>query len=124
MLHVTQSLTTGHALSLARYTEDSLKEKALFWPKPVQLLVSHVFRKSRSCALVEKIPILIDAGSCEKQWTENEIAKDCHGWLGCSPIWTSIFDDFFQHLWLYIGNNTANVVFQKVKRLWLIRIDQ
>ncbi|GFW49701.1 hypothetical protein TNCV_358041 [Trichonephila clavipes] len=35
-----------------------------------------------------------------------------------------IFDDFFQHLWPYIGNNTANVVFQKVKRLWLIRIDQ
>ncbi|GFU24033.1 hypothetical protein TNCV_3332431 [Trichonephila clavipes] len=35
-----------------------------------------------------------------------------------------IFDDFFQHLWPYIGNNTANVIFQMVKRLWLIRIDQ
>ncbi|GFS56745.1 hypothetical protein TNCV_2221801 [Trichonephila clavipes] len=35
-----------------------------------------------------------------------------------------IFDDFFQHLWPYLGNNTANVVFQMVKRLWLIRIDQ
>ncbi|GFV59949.1 hypothetical protein TNCV_922271 [Trichonephila clavipes] len=35
-----------------------------------------------------------------------------------------IFDDFFQHLWPYIGNNTANVVFQMVKRLLLIRIDQ
>ncbi|GFW50416.1 hypothetical protein TNCV_2887211 [Trichonephila clavipes] len=35
-----------------------------------------------------------------------------------------IFDDFFQHLWPYIGNNTANVVFQMVKRLWLIGIDQ
>ncbi|GFS88062.1 hypothetical protein TNCV_3930161 [Trichonephila clavipes] len=35
-----------------------------------------------------------------------------------------IFDDFFQHLWPYIGNNTANVVFQMVKRLWLIRIHQ
>ncbi|GFV92597.1 hypothetical protein TNCV_1374481 [Trichonephila clavipes] len=34
-----------------------------------------------------------------------------------------IFDDFFQHLWPYIGNNTANVVFQMVKRLWLIRIE-
>ncbi|GFS61199.1 hypothetical protein TNCV_3104621 [Trichonephila clavipes] len=32
--------------------------------------------------------------------------------------------DFFRHLWPYIGNNTANVVFQMVKRLWLIRIDQ
>ncbi|PRD32084.1 UNVERIFIED_CONTAM: Nhlrc2 [Trichonephila clavipes] len=27
-----------------------------------------------------------------------------------------IFNDFFQHLWPYIGNNTANVVFQMVKR--------
>ncbi|GFW90936.1 hypothetical protein TNCV_1758101 [Trichonephila clavipes] len=36
----------------------------------------------------------------------------------------TIFDDFFQHLWPYVGNNTANVVFQMVKRLWLIRIDQ
>ncbi|GFV17957.1 transposable element Tc3 transposase [Trichonephila clavipes] len=35
-----------------------------------------------------------------------------------------IFDDFFQHLWPYIGNNTANVVLQMVKRLWLIRKDQ
>ncbi|GFT35448.1 adhesion G protein-coupled receptor B2 [Trichonephila clavipes] len=35
-----------------------------------------------------------------------------------------IFDDFFQHLWPYIGNNTANVVFQMVKRLRLISIDQ
>ncbi|GFX79514.1 hypothetical protein TNCV_825031 [Trichonephila clavipes] len=35
-----------------------------------------------------------------------------------------IFDDCFQHLWPYIGNNTANGVFQMVKRLWLIRIDQ
>ncbi|GFX07810.1 membrane-bound alkaline phosphatase [Trichonephila clavipes] len=35
-----------------------------------------------------------------------------------------IFDEFFQHLWPYIINNTANVVFQLVKRLWLIRIDQ
>ncbi|GFU85898.1 hypothetical protein TNCV_2037291 [Trichonephila clavipes] len=35
-----------------------------------------------------------------------------------------IFDDFFQHLWPYIGDNTANVVFQMVQRLWLIRIDQ
>ncbi|GFY10357.1 protein CDV3-like protein [Trichonephila clavipes] len=34
-----------------------------------------------------------------------------------------IFDDFFQHLWPYIGNNTANVVFQMVEHLWLMRID-
>ncbi|GFX50820.1 degenerin mec-10 [Trichonephila clavipes] len=57
--------------------------------------------------------------------------------LGCElGLWTAtagsdvvqsgrpIFDYFSQHLWTYIGNNTANVVFQMVKRLWLIRIDQ
>ncbi|GFU79228.1 hypothetical protein TNCV_2137511 [Trichonephila clavipes] len=47
--------------------------------------------------------------------------------MACSDVVQSgrpIFDDFFQHLWPYIGNNTANVVFQMVKRLWLIRIDQ
>ncbi|GFV44040.1 uncharacterized protein TNCV_3571611 [Trichonephila clavipes] len=35
-----------------------------------------------------------------------------------------IFDDFFQHLWQYIGYNTANVVFQMIKRLCPICIDQ
>ncbi|GFU61030.1 hypothetical protein TNCV_4436601 [Trichonephila clavipes] len=35
-----------------------------------------------------------------------------------------IFDEFLKHLSSYIGNNSANVVFQMVKRLWLIRIDQ
>ncbi|GFY26171.1 hypothetical protein TNCV_354871 [Trichonephila clavipes] len=35
-----------------------------------------------------------------------------------------IFDGFLPHLWPYISNNTVNVVFQMVKRLWLIRIDQ
>ncbi|GFW69135.1 hypothetical protein TNCV_1818891 [Trichonephila clavipes] len=35
-----------------------------------------------------------------------------------------IFDNFFQHLWPYMGNNTVNVVFQMVKRSWLNRIDQ
>ncbi|GFS62572.1 hypothetical protein TNCV_1263251 [Trichonephila clavipes] len=56
--------------------------------------------------------------------------------LGTCLIWTAtagsdvvqsgrpIFDGFFQHLWPYIGNNTENVIFQMVKRLWLIRIDQ
>ncbi|GFW34399.1 hypothetical protein TNCV_221251 [Trichonephila clavipes] len=60
----------------------------------------------------------------------------CHHGLRNMLIWTAtagsnvvqsgrpIFDDFDQHLRPYIGNNTANVVFQMVKRLWLIRIDQ
>ncbi|GFV02172.1 uncharacterized protein TNCV_1573841 [Trichonephila clavipes] len=53
------------------------------------------------------------------------IILDYHRWLGCNvQSGRPIFDDFFQHLWPYIGNNTANVVFQMVKRLWFIRIDQ
>ncbi|GFW26662.1 uncharacterized protein TNCV_2850521 [Trichonephila clavipes] len=64
--------------------------------------------------------------------------KNDEGQIGLHPSqpWTAkagsdvvqsgrpIFDEFFQHLWPYFGNNTANVVFQMVKRLWLIRIDQ
>ncbi|GFT95967.1 hypothetical protein TNCV_312771 [Trichonephila clavipes] len=57
----------------------------------------------------------------EKQLTESTTAT-----AGSDVVQSGrpIFDDFFQHLWPYIGNNTANVVFQMVKRLWLIRIDQ
>ncbi|GBP15145.1 hypothetical protein EVAR_73436_1 [Eumeta japonica] len=32
------------------------------------------------------------------------------------------FSMTFQYLWPYIGNNTANVVFQMLERLWLIRM--
>ncbi|GFU65784.1 hypothetical protein TNCV_5059181 [Trichonephila clavipes] len=47
-------------------------------------------------------------------------------WTGSDVVQSErpIFDDFFQHLWPNIDNNTADVVFQMVKRLWLIRIDQ
>ncbi|GFU49378.1 uncharacterized protein TNCV_2161801 [Trichonephila clavipes] len=38
---------------------------------------------------------------------------------GCSQSGRPIFDDSFQHLWPYIGNNTANVVFQMVKHFGL-----
>ncbi|GFV26666.1 fibronectin type-III domain-containing protein [Trichonephila clavipes] len=34
-----------------------------------------------------------------------------------------IFDDFFQHLWPYIGNNTANVVLQMVEQPAEISVD-
>ncbi|GFV71469.1 hypothetical protein TNCV_4562211 [Trichonephila clavipes] len=52
-------------------------------------------------------------------------SRDCHG-SGSDVVQSGrpIFDDFFQHLWPYIGNNMANVVFQMVKGLWRIRIDQ
>ncbi|GFW34774.1 hypothetical protein TNCV_954021 [Trichonephila clavipes] len=65
---------------------------------------------------------LNDYSACaEKQLTESTTAT-----AGSDVVQSGrpIFDDFFQHLWPYIGNNTANVVFQMVKRLWLIRIDQ
>ncbi|GFT05758.1 integrase catalytic domain-containing protein [Trichonephila clavipes] len=69
---------------------------------------------------------LMDSPSAHRKCkvTDQKGTKDCHGWLGCSQSGRPIFDDFFQHLWPYIGNNTANVVFQMVKCLWLIRIDQ
>ncbi|GFU82193.1 uncharacterized protein TNCV_4466441 [Trichonephila clavipes] len=62
------------------------------------------------------------------RWNVNMMADYC--WMtataGSDVVQSGrpIFDDFFQHLWPYIGNNTANVVFQMIKRLWLIRIDQ
>ncbi|GFV18510.1 hypothetical protein TNCV_4469461 [Trichonephila clavipes] len=53
-----------------------------------------------------------------------EISRTATAGLDVVQSGRPIFDDFLQHLWPYIGNNTANVVFQMVKRLWLIRIDQ
>ncbi|GFV13547.1 transposable element Tcb2 transposase [Trichonephila clavipes] len=43
-------------------------------------------------------------------------SMDCHG-SGSDVVQSGrpIFNDFFQHLLPYIGNNTANVVFQMVK---------
>ncbi|GFU83125.1 hypothetical protein TNCV_3133931 [Trichonephila clavipes] len=51
---------------------------------------------------------------------------DCHGW---HRMWSDaglrLSDDFSPtFVASRIGNNPANVVFQMVKRLWLIRIDQ
>ncbi|GFU03026.1 hypothetical protein TNCV_2457251 [Trichonephila clavipes] len=74
------------------------------------------------------------------RWLETTELDDCDKWTkqtlispfpktvtaGSDVVQSGrpIFDDFFQHLWLYIGNKTANVVFRMVKRLWLIRKDQ
>ncbi|GFS79542.1 hypothetical protein TNCV_2370531 [Trichonephila clavipes] len=57
-------------------------------------------------------------------WTNTNNIKTATAGSDVVQSGRPIFDDFFQHLWPYIGNNTANVVFQMVKRLWLIRIDQ
>ncbi|GFU09989.1 hypothetical protein TNCV_1796951 [Trichonephila clavipes] len=53
-----------------------------------------------------------------------KVSPEGHGWPDVVQSDVQISDDFFQHLWPYIGNNTSNVVLQMVKRLWLIRIDQ
>ncbi|GFW31314.1 hypothetical protein TNCV_2578951 [Trichonephila clavipes] len=62
----------------------------------------------------------------EQQFDEEMLAHVSTATAGSDVVQSGrpIFDDFFQHLWPYIGNNTANVVFQIVKHLWLIRIDQ
>ncbi|GFV42248.1 transposable element Tcb2 transposase [Trichonephila clavipes] len=75
----------------------------------------HVFKRSSMTASVSYLP------------TPISVTHDHATATAGSDVVQSgrpIFDDFFQHLWPYIGNNTANVVFQMVKRLWLIRIDQ
>ncbi|GFU20932.1 uncharacterized protein TNCV_3005061 [Trichonephila clavipes] len=82
------------------------------------------------CCPKAAVPI---AGDCCNQlgfiWTCcTSLVPKCH-WTakaGSDVVQSGrlIFDDFFPHMWPYIGNNTANVVFQMVKRLWLIRIDQ
>ncbi|GFV37864.1 hypothetical protein TNCV_2662771 [Trichonephila clavipes] len=76
-----------------------------------------------------------DSSSCASAREPDEQGQ-AHPGIHKRKIWTAtagsdvvqsgrpIFDDFFQHLGPYIGNNTANVVFQMVKRLWLIPIDQ
>ncbi|GFT99514.1 hypothetical protein TNCV_3239561 [Trichonephila clavipes] len=68
------------------------------------------------------------AGRCGMQPKPSSLRAQAHQRLsmaGSDVVQSGrpIFDDFFQHLWSYIGNNTANVVFQMVKRLWLIRIE-
>ncbi|GFU24131.1 hypothetical protein TNCV_2007221 [Trichonephila clavipes] len=78
-----------------------------------------------------KIPVCANAyGWLQKMISSSKpminYRSDCRTATAGSDVVQSgrpIFDDFFQHLWPYIGNNTANVVFQMVKRLWLIRID-
>ncbi|GFW20973.1 hypothetical protein TNCV_1714801 [Trichonephila clavipes] len=93
-----------------------------------------------TCGLSQKVSVSSEPYECVSptSWTSTIIAKlfeTANCIRHCLPRTATagsdvvqsgrpIFDDFFQHLWPYIGNNTANVVFQIVKRLWLIRIDQ
>ncbi|GFV09891.1 hypothetical protein TNCV_2318211 [Trichonephila clavipes] len=71
---------------------------------------------------MDDIEQIVDNSLLKRQCKENHMTPTADSDVVQSG--RPIFDDFFQHLWPYIGNNTANVVFQMVKRLWLIRIDQ
>ncbi|GFS85946.1 hypothetical protein TNCV_1219441 [Trichonephila clavipes] len=89
-------------------------------------------------AKLDDFLISASSSSCASSSNARELDEQgqAHSGVHKRRIWTAtagsdvvqsgrpIFDDFFQHLWSYIGNNTANVVFQMVKRLWLIRIDE
>ncbi|GFT03407.1 hypothetical protein TNCV_2985701 [Trichonephila clavipes] len=82
---------------------------------------------SRGDHLATCRPFLVSLRPYEFSWTLREKSTNKGTATAGSDVVQSgrpIFDDFFQHLWPYIGNNTANIVFQMVKRLWLIRIDQ
>ncbi|GFU93600.1 hypothetical protein TNCV_3401721 [Trichonephila clavipes] len=80
-----------------------------------------IFPRKTPKKISGKVPYRFVTNSPDSVWNYRETAT-----AGSDVVQSGrpILDDFFQHLWPYIGNNTANVVFQMVKRLWLIRIDQ
>ncbi|GFW45482.1 hypothetical protein TNCV_3244221 [Trichonephila clavipes] len=86
--------------------------------QPTRSFCNGVINFRKQIAYVNRKAVAGQA-SLKKRWRETDTA-------GSDVVQSGrpIFDDFFQHLWPYIRNNTANVVFQMVKRLWLIRIDQ
>ncbi|GFX18116.1 hypothetical protein TNCV_1577951 [Trichonephila clavipes] len=73
---------------------------------------------------VAKVSLLFNFSPYSQKSNTNQFKRTATAGSDVVQSGRPIFDDFFQHLWPYIGNNTANVVFQMVKRLWLIRIDQ
>ncbi|GFX77519.1 SCAN domain-containing protein 3 [Trichonephila clavipes] len=119
------------------------KNGCLKWTKdenPNMLLVQCVIHKENlwprygyrivACFVTSSIPVPLKTRRVGQRCTLNlsraETSSHWTATAGSDVVQSGrpIFDDFFQHLWPYIGNNTANVVFQMVKRLWLIRIDQ
>ncbi|GFX91913.1 DDE_3 domain-containing protein [Trichonephila clavipes] len=102
----------------ARVAQDFLRPfQTLPWParspdlSPVEHVCDQLKRQMPSCHSVHDLELAV---------------RDLTVMAGSDVVQSGrpIFDDFFQHLWPYIGNNTATVVFQMVKRLWLIHIDQ
>ncbi|GFV74137.1 hypothetical protein TNCV_4510431 [Trichonephila clavipes] len=98
-----------------RLVEELIRIKSVVAQNPHVGLVGATCDISRPCPLI----LMILQSSLHRHYQRTATA-------GSDVVQSGrpIFDDFFQHLWPYIGNNTANVVFQMVKRLWLIRIDQ
>ncbi|GFY20092.1 hypothetical protein TNCV_2147851 [Trichonephila clavipes] len=86
------------------------------WRVQTRIPKYHVIEQKRVCGRLR------DAPSCRNG--SKNLQKTATAGSDVVQSGRPIFDDLFQHLWPYIGNNTANVVFQMVKRLWLIRIDQ
>ncbi|GFV73747.1 hypothetical protein TNCV_3548961 [Trichonephila clavipes] len=68
-------------------------------------------------SLVEEENVKDDSSDCTTFFHLSISTRTATAGLDVVQSGRPIFDDFFQHLWPYIDNNTANVVFQMVKRL-------
>ncbi|GFS78699.1 adhesion G protein-coupled receptor B2 [Trichonephila clavipes] len=110
---------SSYGVSLTSRAPD---RNVLFFCKPRE----KGFSVKLSCS--RKVKLDVTDESAQKGFQEDNLVALRHrtATAGSDVVQSGrpIFDDFFQHLWPYIGNNTANVVSQMVKRLWLIRIDQ
>ncbi|GFT64893.1 uncharacterized protein TNCV_3343011 [Trichonephila clavipes] len=80
---------------LGRLDDEEASTKVVSCTHVLELVSVHL-----QCRSVVLVTSFLVARKCQ---------NDCHGWLGCSQSGRPIFDDFSQHLWPYIGNNTANV---------------
>ncbi|GFW89134.1 hypothetical protein TNCV_2685681 [Trichonephila clavipes] len=89
-------------------------------------LGQNIYENCTKCNLVQATPdhLLFCAGLDREDIYSSPLLVTATAGSDVVQSGRPIFDDFFQHLWPYIGNNTVNVVFQMVKGLWLIRIDQ
>ncbi|GFV76071.1 general transcription factor II-I repeat domain-containing protein 2A [Trichonephila clavipes] len=119
LIAITSLLTTTKGTNICTAVRNSLVEKEIDLKKIVSVTTDGAPNMRMHGSILEKVKKNTSCPAC--QYFEIKTAT-----AGSDVVQSGrpIFDDFFQHLWPYIGNNTANVVFQMVKRLWLIRIDQ
>ncbi|GFU38847.1 mitotic-spindle organizing protein 2A [Trichonephila clavipes] len=89
-------------------------------------LIEYMWRRRRGHSMDDVFRELLRAITTLYPPMEKDVPSHMTATAGSDVVQSGrpIFDGCFQHLWPYIGNNTANVVFQMVERLWLIRIDQ